>query len=159
MSDDWSEIPIRTWHGKGVSRQTADRVLSEAEATWTKMGLTKLQIAFGMGLMDIESGFNATIWSPSRLYYGLGQFYAPTWKTALGMYNKRYHTRLSTSFTSDTNIQIAVLGNWIQEILWPRAGHLFSDTSLNSRYSLEDVAYALHSRGYNWGVEAGAWRR
>jgi hypothetical protein len=155
MSDNWSEIPIRTLRGKGVSRETADSVLSEAEATWTKMGLTKRQIAFGMGLMDIESGFNATIWSPSRRYYGLGQFYAPTWETAVGMYNKRYHTHLSTSFTSDANIQIAVLGNWIQEILWPRAGHLFSDTSLNSHYSLEDVAYALHNRGYNWGVKAG----
>ena len=76
MSDNWSEIPIRTLRGKGVSRETAHRVLSEAEASWTKMGLTKRQIAFGMGLMDIESGFNATIWSPSRLYYGLGQFFS-----------------------------------------------------------------------------------
>ena len=92
MSDKWSEIPIRTQNGKGVSRETADRVLSEAEAAWTQMGLSKRQISFGIGLMDIESGFNATISSASKEYYGLGQFNAETWKIAVGMYNKRYHT-------------------------------------------------------------------
>ena len=155
MNDKWSEIPIRTQNRKGVSRETADRVLSEAEAAWAHMGLSKRQISFGVGLMDIESGFNATISSASEEYYGLGQFNAGTWERAVAMYNKRYHTHLSTSLTSDTSIQIAVLGNWIQEMLWPGAEHLFSDKRLNSHYSVEDVAYALHNQGYNWAHKVG----
>ncbi len=135
--------------GRGVSRDIADRVLSAAEDAWTRMGLTGVQIAFGMGLMDIESGFDSTISSPDGVYYGLGQFKASTWETAVKLYNKRYHTKIETSFTSDANTQIAVLGNWIQRTLWPRAQHLSSDPQLNSHHSLEDIAYALHNRGQN----------
>jgi hypothetical protein len=153
MSNKWSEIEIRTRNGMKVSRDTADNVLSSAENTWKRMGLTDRQIAFGMGLMDIESGFDSRAMSPSGEYYGLGQFKASTWEKAVEMYNKQYHTHISTSFTSDTNTQIAVLGNWIQQMLWPRAQSHFSDTRLNSRYSLEDVAYALHNPGYNSSTE------
>ena len=153
MSDKWSAIPIRTWHGKGVSRETANGVLSAAEKMWTQMGLTKRQISFGIGLMDIESGFNAAKWSGDQKYYGLGQFDAPTWEKAVEMYNKRYHAHIRTSYTSDRNVQVAVLRNWIQEMLWPRAEHQYSNPQLSSSHSLEDVAYALHNRGYNSSTE------
>lgn len=86
MSDKWSAIEIRTQRGKGVSRHIADRVLSAAEDAWARMGLTGAQIAFGMGLMDIESGFSSTISSPDGVYYGLGQFDAGTWETAVKLY-------------------------------------------------------------------------
>jgi hypothetical protein len=68
MSGRWSAIEIRTRRGNGVSRDTADRVLSAAEDAWGRMGLTGTQIAFGMGLMDIESGFDSMIPSKRKRY-------------------------------------------------------------------------------------------
>ena len=133
-----------------MDQDTADRILSMAEDTWTRMGLTKRQIAFGMGLMDIESGFNAAIYSPSKKFYGLGQFDAPTWKAALKLFNKHYHTDIKPSSSPDPALQIAVLGNWIQQMLWPRAEEYSAHSPLsNSGYSLEDIAYAFHNKGHN----------
>ena len=56
------------------------------------------------------------------------------------MYSRHYHTRVSTSFASDLATQVEVLGNRIQQMLWPPAEKHSSDGQLNSDYSLEDIA-------------------
>ncbi len=79
MGTVWDNIQIKK--GKGgcgdVTVEQKNDLIEHAVSIWEGMGLSDEQIAFGIGVMGLESGFNPHAkgtTSPKSVEYGLGQF-------------------------------------------------------------------------------------
>ena len=126
-----------------------NNLIEHAVSTWEGMGLSDEQIAFGIGVMGLESGFNPHAkgtTSPKSVEYGLGQFTGDTWGDAVKHYNKRpEHTvRREPNIDADKdkddpNAQIAVMGPWLRKT-WDRAGTI-PGRQRPSGYGFEEIAY------------------
>ena len=151
MAGWWDNIQIKKGQGGcgDVTEEQKNNLIEHAVSTWEGMGLSEEQIALGIGVMGLESGFNphakgAT--SPKSVEYGLGQFTHGTWKQAVKYYNKRpeHATRLEPDIDpdkdkDDPNAQIAVMGPWLRKT-WERAGTIPGRQRLRG-YGFEEIAY------------------
>ena len=148
MTSWWETIGIKK--GKGgcgdVTEEQKNNTIDHAVSTWKRMGLTDDQIAFGVAVMGLESGFNPNAKSESSSAHGLGQFTDDTWKDAVNHYNTRpeHKTRHEPdidpdSGRSDPHSQIEVLGPWIRKT-WERAGTIPSGQRPKG-YSFDEIAY------------------
>jgi hypothetical protein len=114
------------------------------------MGLTLDQIAAGIAIMGLESGFNSNARSGSLTEYGLGQWTDSTWGEAVQLYNQNFGALLDPATSrGDQQAQIAVFGAWLQE-LWARAQQRATDPILASR-SITEITYGLWHDGQNSG--------
>ncbi len=142
-----------------VNEDEKNRIISEAVATWKRMGLSREQIAFGIAAMNIESGFNPGAKGTSKSEKGLGQFTDETWKDAINAYNRdkdKTEKKIDPSVLSNSgnaSDQIKVMGRWIKEA-WHDAkkfkdflvGHPVSE---DYKIKFIDIAYALWHGGVN----------
>ena len=111
-----------------VTVEQKNNLIDHAVSTWEGIGLSDDQIAFGIGVMGLESGFNPRAIGSSESESGLGQFNKDTWGEAVKYYNKRpeHATRLEADIDpdkgrDDRDSQIAVMGPWLRKV-WERAG-------------------------------------
>jgi hypothetical protein len=145
----WDNIQIKK--GKGgcgdVTPEQKNNLIEHAVSTWEGMGLSDEQIAFGIGVMGLESGFNPRAKGvKSDTESGLGQFIDDTWKEAVHHYNTRpeHATRLEADIDpdkgrDDPDSQIAVMGPWLRKT-WERAGTI-PGRQRPSGYRFEEIAY------------------
>ena len=82
-----NEIPLNN------TSSHEDIVIDAAVPIWMQMGLTTDQIAYGIAMIAVESGFhpqrsNGIKKSSIR---GLGQFDSGTWHDRAGQFNREYH--------------------------------------------------------------------
>jgi hypothetical protein len=92
MPNWWDIIQIK--EGKGgcgdVTEEQKNNLIEHAVSTWENMGLSDEQIAFGIGVMGLGSGFNPRAKGvASDTESGLGQFTGGTWGDAVKYYNRR----------------------------------------------------------------------
>lgn len=145
---EWKFIPIKRGNN-GVGKVTgeyASQIIEQAENEWLGQ-LSDEQIAFGIALMNVESGFN-----PNAAYsgplpshaFGLGQFQPGTWEAEVAKYNQNNTDNIDPVADKwNAGAQIKILGQWIDDTLWPRAEAFMADPSFSS-YSLYDIAYGIH---------------
>jgi hypothetical protein len=153
----WDNIQIKK--GKGgcgdVTPEQKNNLIEHAVSTWEGMGLSDEQIAFGIGVMGLESGFNPRAKGvKSDTESGLGQFIDDTWKEAVHHYNTRpeHATRLEADIDpdkgrDDPDSQIAVMGPWLRKT-WDRAGTIPA-RQRPSGYRFEEIAYGKWHGGQN----------
>jgi len=150
MASWWDNIQIKT--GKGgcgdVTVEQKNNLIEHAVTTWEDMGLSDEQLAFGIGVMGLESGFNphAKGTTAESVEYGLGQFTKKTWEDAVNYYNKRpeHTTRREPHIDADKdrddpNAQIAVMGPWLRKT-WDRAGTIPGRQRAKG-FGFEEIAY------------------
>jgi hypothetical protein len=151
MASAWDNIRIKTGKGRAgdVTEEQKNNLIEHAVSTWEGMGLSEEQIAFGVGVMGLESGFNPHAkgtTSPKSVEYGLGQFIDSTWREAVDYYNNRPEHKVrrepkidADNDRDDPNAQIAVMGPWLRKT-WERAGTIPGRQRL-SGYGFEEIAY------------------
>ncbi len=148
MGTWWDNIQIKK--GKGgcgdVTEEQKNNLIEHAVSTWEGMGLSDEQIAFGIGVMGLESGFNHRAIGESKSESGLGQFNEKTWGDAVKYYNTRpeHPTRLEPDIDpvkgrDDPDAQIAVMGPWLRKV-WDRAGTI-PGRRRPGGYGFEEIAY------------------
>lgn len=156
----WKNIKVKKGSG-GAGDVTEDEkyaVIEDADSTWGEMGLTQEQKAFGIAVMNVESGFNPAAKNPlpESTAYGLGQFINSAWETAVKYYNAKFRDKSepwidTDSSRSDTDAQIKVMGGWIERV-WERAGALAGDPALED-YNFMEIAYGVWHEGVGARVE------
>jgi len=150
MTSWWENIGIKKGPGGcgDVTEEQKNSTIDHAVSTWKRMGLTDDEIAFGIAVMGLESGFNphAKGTTPESVEYGYGQFTHETWKEAVDHYNTRpEHDVLGEphidpdKIRDDPNSQIAVMGPWIRKT-WKRAGTI-PVRQRPTGYSFDEIAY------------------
>ena len=156
MGSWWDNIGIKKGTGGHVTQDQKNSLIEQAVSAWSRMGLTDDEIAFGIGVMGIESEFypQAKGTTKNSVEYGLGQFTKRTWGDAVNHYNKRpEHEALNerdidpVKGRDDLDSQIAVMGPWIRKT-WGRAGTV----PMNRRptgYSFDELAYGKWHQGQN----------
>lgn len=156
MTSWWENIGIKKGPGGcgDVTKEQKNSTIDHAVSTWKRMGLTDDEIAFGIAVMGLESGFNphAKGTTAESVEYGYGQFIDTTWKEAVDHYNTRpEHAALREpnidpdKIRDDPNSQIAVMGPWIRKTL-KRAGTI----PVRQRprgYSFDEIAYGKWHEG------------
>ena len=153
MAAWWDTIQIKKGTGGYVTEEQKNNLIEHAVTTWEGMGLTDDQIAFGIGVMGIESGFYPHAKGlRSKSEYGLGQFTEDTWKDAVDYYNTRpeHKARQEQDIDpekgkDDPDSQIPVIGAWI-----PRAWGRAAEIPVGRRptgYSFDELAYGKWHQG------------
>jgi len=154
MASWWDNIGFKKGTGGHVTQDQKNSLIEQAVSTWSRMGLTDDEIALGIGIMGIESGFypQAKHQTPKHKWYGLGQLRDDTWEEAVNHYNTRpEHKALHernidpVKGRDDLDSQIAVMGPWIRKT-WARAGTV----PMNRRptgYSFDELAYGKWHQG------------
>jgi len=149
MEKPWDNIQIKK--GKGgcgdVTVEQKNDLIEHAASTWEGMGLSDEQIAFGIGVMGLESGFNPQAKGvASDTESGLGQFNNETWEDAVRYYNNRpeHVTRHEPDMDpdkgrDDPGSQIAVMGPWLRKA-WDRAGTI-PGRQRPKGFGFEELAY------------------
>lgn len=153
----WDTIQIKKGGGGcgDVTEEQKNGNIDHAVSTWEHMGLTDDQIAFGIGLMGVESGFNPHAKGvKSKSEHGLGQFTEKTWKAAVKHYNTRpeHKTRNEPDIDAvkgkdDPSSQIAVIGAWIPNA-WGRAAQIPARNRPRG-YGFDELAYGKWHQGVN----------
>jgi len=150
MTSWWETIQIKKGPGGcgDVTEEQKNDTIDHAVSTWKGMGLSDDEIAFGIGVMGLESGFNprAKGTTPKSAEYGLAQFIGDTWKEAVNHYNTRpEHAALGEPHIdpdkgrNDRDSQIAVMGPWIRKT-WKRAGTI-PGRQRPKGYSFDEITY------------------
>ncbi len=150
MSSIWDNIAIKNVSGvQSVTNAEKNVTIESAVTTWTNMGLTQEQIAFGVATMGVESAFNPAAQATTTSAYGLGQFTNDTWVDAVNRYNTNYGGNLDPAQSrSDAAAQITVMGAWIDNV-WSLAQARKNSVAgaAFEPYSISQVAYGLWHEG------------
>jgi hypothetical protein len=157
MTSWWENIGIKKGTGGcgDVTEEQKNSTIDHAVSTWERMGLSEDEIAFGIGVMGLESGFNPHAKSTdpkSPTEYGFSQFTDDTWKDAVDFYNTRpEHDALGeqkidpVNGRRDPGAQIAVMGPWIRKT-WKSAATI-PPRQRPKGYSLDEIAYGKWNQG------------
>jgi hypothetical protein len=160
MATWWDNIQIKKGSGGvgDVTDEEKNHHIEQAVKTWERMGLTEDQIAFGIGVMGLESGFNPRAGNAGSSAKGLGQFTEGTWKDAVRHYNTRAaHRKLFEPdidpVTGSGNIdsQIQVMGPWIANA-WEQAAAIPRKKAPKG-YGFDELAYGKWHEGMNKDAE------
>jgi hypothetical protein len=157
MANWWENIQIKKGPGGcgDVTEDQKNKTIEHAVSTWERMGLSDDQIAFGIGVIGMESGFNGHAKGvKSRTEHGYGQFIEDTWKAAVKRYNTRPEHKARqepdvdpVEGRDDPDSQIAVIGAWIPNA-WGRAAEIPSERRPKG-YSFDEIAYGKWHQGVN----------
>lgn len=143
MSSIWDSIKIKKGPGGcgNVSNEQKNKTIESAVETWENMGLDQDQIAFGIAVMGVESGFNPLARGHSKTERGLGQFNDDTWTDAVKFHNSLYPNPVDPAKNrNEEACQVRAMGAWIHKA-FQKAENLVSP-SLNN-YRFEEIAYGL----------------
>ena len=91
-------VPIR---GQTTTPSQAQAVIDTAIAVWMQMGLSEVQIEYGIAMMNVESSYDPTITNSvtgtrsdsKSTIRGLGQFSAGTWNDTAKLFNVDFGLR------------------------------------------------------------------
>jgi hypothetical protein len=160
MATWWDNIQSKKGPGGvgDVTEEEKNNHIERAVNTWERMGLTEDQIAFGIGVMGLESGFNPRARNNKSTAEGLGQFTGDTWKDAVKRYNTRpAHKKLSepdidlVTGRTDPDSQIQAMGAWITNA-WGQAAAIPRKKAPKG-YSFDELAYGKWHGGMNKNAE------
>ena len=162
MATWWDTIQIKKGGGGcgDVTEEEKNSNIDHAVSAWENMGLTEDQIAFGIGIMGMESGFNPKAEGVTRSSkeHGLGQFTRGTWEEAVKHYNTRpdHKSRHERDIDpvkdkDDLHSQIAVIGARIPEA-WGRVAGI-PVRQRPKGYGFDELAYGKWHEGINKPVK------
>jgi len=155
MATPWDNIGIKKGQGGAgkVTEEQKNALIERAVTTWEEMGVKDpAQLAFGIAMMGLESGFNPHARGSSKTERGLGQFIDDTWGDAVKRYNKHHWPPVDpVKGRDDYDSQIRVIGAWIPYV-WQKAGEIAADRNLKG-YGPQQVAYSKWNKGQNADAE------
>jgi hypothetical protein len=143
-----NEIGIQIKKGAGgvgdLTNEEADKVIEYCIKKWQEFGMTKIDIATGIALINVESGFNYKAKCPSSTAKGLGQFLNPIWNEAVDNANKLNKWKIDKDkMRMDFETQVIILGKRIQDTLAPRTLK-FQTYSSFSGFKYPEILYSIH---------------
>lgn len=130
-----------------ISKDEANKVIEKCIEKWKELGLNNKLIAYGIGLINIESGFNYNAGTLAKNSHakGLGQFQPDTWKGAVAIvYQKDKVKYDKMNYMPDIDTQIHVLGRFIENDYDTAA------KTKNKKFigiDVRDIAYSIHHNG------------
>lgn len=147
-ASNWNGITVAGIPGQStVPSYVAGNIIANAVSTWQAMGIPDDVIAFGIAMMNTESGYNVSAQAPGSSGYGLGQFLTGSLHDALTQYNKTYDGDLTAAdYQSSAEAQIDVIGGSLQ-VAWNRAVALQAQSTDLASMSTADVAYGVWHQG------------
>ena len=159
MATWWDNIQIKKGPGGcgDVTEEQKNSTIDRAVSTWEHMGLTEDQIAFGIGGMGMESGFNPGAIGPFDSERGLSQFTQGTWEEAVYNARPEHKKRLEPDIDpvksrDDPDSQVQVTGAWIPKA-WGRAAAIPGKKKPKG-YSFDELAYGKLHQGVNAGPQS-----
>ncbi|MFM0074597.1 DUF3060 domain-containing protein [Paraburkholderia sediminicola] len=145
---NWNGITVAAIPGQStVPAYVAGNIIAKAVSTWQAMGIPGNVIAFGIAMMNTESGYNVSAQAPGSTGYGLGQFLTGSLQDALTLYNKTYDGDFTAAdYQSSAEAQIDIIGGSLQTV-WNRAVALQAQNSGLASQPTADVAYGIWHQG------------